>query len=72
MDPGPEVPDYSSKQVSFLPPVLFDHVPSPYSFGSVVKDAKPQYSVVSVIVTMGEGGGGLVRVSAFIREVGGV
>eukprot|EP00731_Ephydatia_muelleri_P030762 Em0022g276a len=45
VDPGPDVPDYGPKQVSFDPPVLFDHVPSPYSFGSVVKDAKPQYSV---------------------------
>ena len=46
MAPGPDAPDYGPKQVTFDPPVLFDHVPSPYSFGSVVKDAKPQYSVV--------------------------
>ena len=46
VDPGPSPPNYMKSQLTFLPPVIFDAVPSGKSFGSVNEDAKASYCVV--------------------------
>lgn len=49
LPPGPSPPDLLSKQLTFLPPVLFDGVPPFTEFGDVVKDVnKAPYKVVSM------------------------
>ena len=48
VDAGPSPPDYFHKQLSFLPPVLYDSVPSGQTFGAVNKDASDEYCVVSI------------------------
>lgn len=40
---GPTPPNLLDKQLSFLPPVVFDHAPFGKSFGDVVVDADAQY-----------------------------
>lgn len=46
---GPSPPNYLDKQLSFLPPVLYDGVPVGKSFGDVYTDAKASYTVVCLI-----------------------
>ncbi|XP_062593743.1 uncharacterized protein LOC134255247 [Saccostrea cucullata] len=41
--PGPTPPNLMDRQLSFLPPLIFDHAPFGNSFGDVVTDANPQY-----------------------------
>ncbi|XP_061167886.1 uncharacterized protein LOC133176834 [Saccostrea echinata] len=41
--PGPTPPNLMDRQLSFLPPVIFDHAPFGRSFGDIVTDANPQY-----------------------------
>ena len=45
-DPGPDPPNYLDEQVSFHPPVLFDHAPLGKNFGDVHKDAESSYVIV--------------------------
>jgi len=44
VDHGPDPPNYLSKQLSFLLPVVFDNTPSGKKFGDVQTDVKSQYS----------------------------
>ena len=50
VNPGPSPPNYVSKLLSLLPPVVFDNTLSGKNFGDVHTDAKPQYSPVSTTV----------------------
>ncbi|KAL8593139.1 hypothetical protein ACOMHN_009794 [Nucella lapillus] len=46
---GPNPPDLLSKQIHFLPPVIFDRAPLGKSYGDVIADVKPLYSPGSVV-----------------------
>ena len=45
---GPTPPNLLDKQLSFLPPVVFDHAPFGSKFGDVVVDANSQYKQVEL------------------------
>ncbi|XP_076452014.1 neutral ceramidase B-like [Babylonia areolata] len=47
--PGPNPPNLLSKQLSFLPPVLYDTAPLGKNFGDVKVDASPSYAPGSVV-----------------------
>ncbi len=47
VDPGPSFPDYSSKQLGFHEPIVFDRAPSGSTFGGVKTDVKSTYAVVN-------------------------
>nr|KAG5704893.1 hypothetical protein BaRGS_003876 [Batillaria attramentaria] len=42
--PGPNPPNLLDKQISFLPPVLYDTAPIGRNFGDLRKDASPSYT----------------------------
>ncbi|KAK7494429.1 hypothetical protein BaRGS_00014321 [Batillaria attramentaria] len=47
--PGPNPPNLLDKQISFLPPVLYDTAPIGRNFGDLRKDASPSYTPGSVV-----------------------
>ena len=49
--PGPNPPNLVDKQLSFLPPVIFDRAPFGSHFGNVITDAQPSYKQVRNIIT---------------------
>ena len=54
MVPGPNPPDLMSKQLSFLPPVVFDEHPMGKKFGDVVRPPLSKYKPVSKIIRISD------------------
>lgn len=47
---GPTPPNLIDKQLNFVPGVIYDSAPSGTSFGSVLQDAEPSYTVGSEVI----------------------